>query len=200
MSDDRARVIPWSTYAAEDQGLSPAQCRWARPTLRRWIEGYLIHDHKEMDCPCITRCEPRKSSLATTLSRASSRAGRQRSARLPQSTRTPTDIRSTRTSTSEPTPWRRSMTAKRRRGTSPAPRLSCSASPGLQCGNATARSRASELDVTRPSSEAPQQSPCRKTERTAALLFLMTTIFIHLSGSLESGRVVRGAAEDDVGS
>jgi hypothetical protein len=37
-------------------------------------------------------------------------------------------------------------------------------------------------------------------ERTAALLLLVTTTFVHLSGIVEDGRlVVRGAAEDDEG-
>jgi hypothetical protein len=37
-------------------------------------------------------------------------------------------------------------------------------------------------------------------ERTAALLLLVTTTFVHLSGTIEAGRsVVRGAAEDDDG-
>jgi hypothetical protein len=38
-------------------------------------------------------------------------------------------------------------------------------------------------------------------ERTATLLLLVTTTFVHLSGTIEEGvRVVRGAAEDDDGS
>jgi hypothetical protein len=42
--------------------------------------------------------------------------------------------------------------------------------------------------------------PMPQDERTAALLLLVTTTFVHLSGTLETGQpVVRGADEDDNG-